>query len=57
MPIGCGHWGFYFNADDDGWGSGDMMTLYNTVRSYLKEIQAASTAVDLEINNYIACLR
>ncbi|KAG0208960.1 hypothetical protein BGX31_002233 [Mortierella sp. GBA43] len=42
------HWGFYFNAADDDWGSGDMMTLYNTVRSYLKEIQAGSAAVDLE---------
>ncbi|KAI8356250.1 hypothetical protein B0O80DRAFT_22740 [Mortierella sp. GBAus27b] len=48
------HWGFYFNAADDDWGSGDMMTLYNTVRSYLKEIQAASTAVDLEINYLFA---
>jgi hypothetical protein len=65
MPIGCGktraviellsqHWGFYFNAADDDWGSGDMMTLYKTVSSYLKEIQAGSAAVDLEINNLYA---
>ncbi|KAK3806279.1 MAG: hypothetical protein J3Q66DRAFT_117873 [Benniella sp.] len=48
------HWGFYFNAADDDWGSGDMMTLYGTVRDYLKEIQAGSAAVDLEVNNLIA---
>ncbi|KAF9342788.1 hypothetical protein BGX34_007663 [Mortierella sp. NVP85] len=48
------HWGFYFNADDDDWGSGDMMTLYGTVRDYLKEIQAGTAAVDLEVNNLSA---
>ncbi|KAI8601221.1 hypothetical protein EDD21DRAFT_415122 [Dissophora ornata] len=48
------HWGFYFNAADDDWGSGDMMTLYNTVRSYLKDVQVSSAVVDLEINNLIA---
>jgi len=31
-----------------------MMTLYGTVRDYLKEIQAGSAAVDLEVNNLIA---
>ncbi|KAF9578497.1 hypothetical protein BGW38_005666, partial [Lunasporangiospora selenospora] len=48
------HWGFYFNAADDDWGSSDMMTLYNTVRSYLKEVQAGSEVVDLENNNHFA---
>ncbi|KAG0053924.1 hypothetical protein BGZ90_006089 [Linnemannia elongata] len=48
------HWGFYFNAADDDWGSNDMMTLYNTVRSYLKDVQVSSAAVDLEINNLFA---
>ncbi|KAI8345422.1 hypothetical protein B0O80DRAFT_283525 [Mortierella sp. GBAus27b] len=48
------HWGFYFNAADDDWGSGDMMTLYGTIRDYLKEIQASFAAVDLEVNNLIA---
>ncbi|KAG9071850.1 hypothetical protein KI688_006066 [Linnemannia hyalina] len=48
------HWGFYFNAADDDWGSDDMMTLYSTVCSYLKDIQATSTVADLEINNAFA---
>ncbi|KAF9907382.1 hypothetical protein BX616_000423, partial [Lobosporangium transversale] len=47
------HWGFYFNADDD-WGSGDMMTLFNTVRNRLKEVEASSAMVDLELNNLFA---
>ncbi|OAQ29383.1 hypothetical protein K457DRAFT_125861 [Linnemannia elongata AG-77] len=48
------HWGFYFNAADDDWGSGDVMTLYNTIRSYLKDVQVSSFTVDLEINNLFA---
>ncbi|KAG0208962.1 hypothetical protein BGX31_002232, partial [Mortierella sp. GBA43] len=48
------HWGFYFNASDDDWGSGDMTTLYNTVQSYLQETQAVSAAVDFETNNLFA---
>ncbi|KAF8926898.1 hypothetical protein BGZ47_002487 [Haplosporangium gracile] len=48
------HWGFYFNAADDDWGSGDMMTLYSTVRSYLKEVQKTSEVLDLEMNNHFA---
>ncbi|OAQ22441.1 hypothetical protein K457DRAFT_26083 [Linnemannia elongata AG-77] len=48
------YWGFYFNAADDDWGSGDMMTLYNSVRSYLKDVQVSSAVVDLEINNLFA---
>ncbi|KAF9545472.1 Sorting nexin mvp1, partial [Mortierella hygrophila] len=58
--LGCGktravigllsqHWRFYFNAADDDWRSGEMTTLYNTVRSYLQEVQANSA-----INNLFA---
>jgi len=65
MPIGCGktraviellsrHWGFYFNAADDDWGSDDMMTLYGSVRDHLKDLQASCTVVDLEANNAYA---
>ena len=61
VHIGCGkaraviellfqHWGFYFNAADDDWGSGDIKIFDNTVRSYLKDVQANSAEVDLEIN-------
>ncbi|KAG0220929.1 hypothetical protein BGW42_008532, partial [Actinomortierella wolfii] len=48
------HWGFYFNAADDDWGSADMMTLYNTIRGYLKDVQNSPMAVDPETNNYYA---
>ncbi|KAF9081366.1 hypothetical protein BGX23_000966 [Mortierella sp. AD031] len=48
------HWGFYFNAADDDWGSGDMMTLYGFVRDHLKDLQASYTIVDLEANNAYA---
>jgi hypothetical protein len=65
MPIGCGktraviellsqHWGFYFNAADDDWGSHDMMTLYGSIRDHLKDLQASYTVVDLEANNAYA---
>ncbi|KAF9993230.1 hypothetical protein BGZ65_011289, partial [Modicella reniformis] len=65
MPIGCGktraviellsqHWGFYFNAADDDWGSGDMMTLYGSIRDHLKDLQASYTVMDLEANNAYA---
>jgi hypothetical protein len=63
--LGCGktraviellsqHWGFYFNASSDDWGSADMMTLFNTVHSYLKEAQTSVDVVDLEVNNQFA---
>ncbi|KAI8345551.1 hypothetical protein B0O80DRAFT_473009 [Mortierella sp. GBAus27b] len=39
------HWGFYFNADDDDWGSGDMMTLYDTIRDYLKVLRGTTCRV------------
>ncbi|KAF9325121.1 hypothetical protein BG006_011376 [Podila minutissima] len=48
------HWGFYFNAADDDWGSGDMMTLYGSVRDHLKDLQASYTVMDLEANNAYA---
>lgn len=64
MPIGCGktraviellsqHWGFYFNASNDDWGSSDMMTLHSTVRDYLNDAIESSTA-DREANNAYA---
>ncbi|KAF8927125.1 hypothetical protein BGZ47_002331, partial [Haplosporangium gracile] len=48
------HWKFYFNAADDDWGSGDMMTLYGSVRDHLKDLQASYTVVDCEANNAYA---
>ncbi|KAG9060866.1 hypothetical protein KI688_007935 [Linnemannia hyalina] len=47
------HWGFYFSAADDDWGS-DMMTLYGSVRDHLKDLQASYTVVDLKANNAYA---
>ncbi|KAG0048432.1 hypothetical protein BGZ89_004598 [Linnemannia elongata] len=32
------HWGFYFNASDDDWGSGDMSTLRSMVQSLFRQI-------------------
>ncbi|KAI8349875.1 hypothetical protein B0O80DRAFT_531652 [Mortierella sp. GBAus27b] len=48
------HWGFYFNAADDDWGSGDMMALYGSVRDHLRDAQASNTVMDLEDNNAYA---
>ena len=45
------HWGIYFNAANDDWGSGDMMTLFYSVGGYLKDVQASPIVVDLESNN------
>lgn len=45
------HWGFYFNAADDDWGSGDMMTLFDSVGDYLKGVHASPVVVDFESNN------
>ncbi|KAF9143534.1 hypothetical protein BG015_000404 [Linnemannia schmuckeri] len=47
------HWGFYFNAADDDWGSGDMMTLFDSVGGYLKDVQASPVVVDPESNNAV----
>ncbi|KAF9308404.1 hypothetical protein BG003_011161 [Podila horticola] len=44
------HWGFYFNASSDDWGSSDVITLHSTIRDYLNDIQESSTA-DPEANN------
>ncbi|KAF9972814.1 hypothetical protein BGZ73_003998 [Actinomortierella ambigua] len=43
-----------FGVSDDDWGSGDMVTLFNTVRDHLKEVEATTATMDLEINNIFA---
>ncbi|KAG0060267.1 hypothetical protein BGZ89_012410 [Linnemannia elongata] len=43
------HWGIYFNASGDDWGSDDMMTLRSTVQKYLNDRRESS--VDREANN------
>ncbi|KAG0248329.1 hypothetical protein BG011_000187 [Mortierella polycephala] len=47
------HWGFYFNASSDDWGSSDMMTLHSTVEDYLSDTRGSS-AVDRQANNAFA---
>jgi len=47
------HWGFYFNASSDDWGSSDMMTLHSTVQKHLKDKQG-SFIVDRQTNNAFA---
>jgi hypothetical protein len=44
------HWGFYFNASNDDWGSDDMMTLRPAVQKYLNDTRG-SFIVDREANN------
>lgn len=44
------HWGFYFNASNDDWGSDDMMTLRSAVQKYLNDTRG-SFIVDQEANN------
>jgi len=44
------HWGFYFNASNDDWGSDDMMTLRSAVQKYLNDTRG-SFIVDREANN------
>ncbi|KAF9540242.1 hypothetical protein BGW38_009879, partial [Lunasporangiospora selenospora] len=44
------HWGFYFNASSDDWGSADMMTLRSAVQQFLND-KRESSSVDLEANN------
>jgi hypothetical protein len=44
------HWGFYFNASNDDWGSDDMMTLRSAVQKYLNDTRG-SFFVDREANN------
>ncbi|KAF9089137.1 hypothetical protein BGX23_006905 [Mortierella sp. AD031] len=63
-PPGCGktcaviellsqHWGFYFNATGDDWGSDIMVTLHSTVKDYLDDTRESST-VDRQANNAYA---
>ncbi|KAF9114994.1 hypothetical protein BGX30_006421, partial [Mortierella sp. GBA39] len=47
------HWGFYFNASSDDWGSSDIMTLHSTVQDYLNDTRESST-VDRQANNAYA---
>ncbi|KAG0355130.1 hypothetical protein BGZ54_001285 [Gamsiella multidivaricata] len=47
------HWGFYFNASSDDWGSSDMITLHSTVQKYLKDTRG-SFIVDRQVNNAFA---
>ncbi|KAF8943395.1 hypothetical protein BGZ47_005469 [Haplosporangium gracile] len=44
------HWGFYFNASHDDWGSDDMMTLRSTVQRFLND-KKDSPVIDREANN------
>jgi len=47
------HWGFYFNAAGDDWGSDDVSTLHDTVETYLPDTQEF-LPVDREANNRFA---
>ncbi|KAG0196539.1 hypothetical protein BGX28_010002 [Mortierella sp. GBA30] len=47
------HWGFYFNASSDDWGSSDMITLHSTVQDQLKDTRE-SFIVDRQANNAYA---
>ncbi|KAG9064270.1 hypothetical protein KI688_003458 [Linnemannia hyalina] len=47
------HWGFYFNAADDDWGSGDMSTLHSVVQRHLDDTRD-STTVNRQANNAYA---
>ncbi|KAF9276057.1 hypothetical protein BGZ68_010295 [Mortierella alpina] len=47
------HWGFYFNASSDDWGSSDMLTLHSTVQSHLHGTRT-SFIVDRQANNAFA---
>jgi hypothetical protein len=47
------HWGFYFNASSDDWGSSDMITLHSTVEKHLNDSRTSFT-VDRRSNNAFA---
>ncbi|KAF9916716.1 hypothetical protein FBU30_001179 [Linnemannia zychae] len=47
------HWGFYFNASSDDWGSVDMTTLNSTIRDYLKDPQVSEN-MDRQVNSSYA---
>ncbi|KAK3812540.1 MAG: hypothetical protein J3R72DRAFT_498661 [Linnemannia gamsii] len=44
------HWGFYFNASNDDWGSSDVMILHSTVQKHLNDMRDSPT-VDRQVNN------
>ncbi|KAG0339835.1 hypothetical protein BG000_001232 [Podila horticola] len=47
------HWGFYFNASSDDWGSSDMIEVHSTVEKHLNETRDSPT-VDRQVNNAYA---
>ena len=47
------HWGFYFHASSDDWGSADMMSLHSIVDKYLHEGRK-SFLEDRRMNNAYA---
>ncbi|KAF9114427.1 hypothetical protein BGX30_006619, partial [Mortierella sp. GBA39] len=46
------HWGFYFNASSDDWGSSDMMTLHSTIDKHLQETRKSFIEDRLANNAY-----
>ncbi|KAF9113508.1 hypothetical protein BGX30_006927, partial [Mortierella sp. GBA39] len=53
IELSSQHWGFYFNASSDDWGSSDMITLHSTVQDHLKDT-GESFIVDRQANNAYA---
>jgi len=53
MELLSQHWGFYFNASSDDWGSADMMTLHSTVDEHLQQ-NRKSFIEDRSANNAYA---
>ncbi|KAG0247856.1 hypothetical protein BG011_000804, partial [Mortierella polycephala] len=49
----CQHWGFYFNATSDDWGSDDVIMLHSYVGKHLTETRTPDT-VDRQANNAYA---
>ncbi|KAG0248148.1 hypothetical protein BG011_000424, partial [Mortierella polycephala] len=47
------HWGFYFNASSDDWGSNDMITLHSIVQKHLNDSRTFFI-VDRQANNAYA---
>ncbi|KAI8345730.1 hypothetical protein B0O80DRAFT_266271 [Mortierella sp. GBAus27b] len=47
------HWGFYFNASSDDWGSSDMIPHHSTVQKHLSDTRDSPT-VDQQLNNAFA---
>ncbi|KAF9080259.1 hypothetical protein BGX23_002403, partial [Mortierella sp. AD031] len=46
------HWGFYFNASSDDWGSNDLITLHSTVQKCLNETRVSSTVTRQDNSAY-----